>query len=195
MRSSAPATSMRGCTLPTCGTSTFTSLTTGCLTVSVSSCVAPFENSTLTRRYYSTQRQVSRVTYGRLCEQARKRTSSRRLASANLRRRSRACFLSLAKRFLRLGVRSLPPYEKSWQFDGWKTPSGWRRLNRNFCAPKRKYLETRRRSPSLRLEAQEAISRANGCRCFQKKCAASDVRTPRSAIEHERHLVREKPGL
>src|SRR5262245_10520218 len=115
--------------------------------------------------------------------QARKGISSSRSASANLRRRSRACFLSRAKRILRLGVQCSPPYEKSWQFDGWKTPGRWRRLNRKFCAPKRKYLGTRRRLSSLRLEAQEAISRANGCRCFQKKCAPSDVRTPREAIE------------
>jgi DNA-binding response OmpR family regulator len=40
------------------------------------------------------------------------------------------------------------------------------RLKRNISAPKRKYLETGRRLPFLRPEAQGASSRANGRRCY-----------------------------
>ena len=48
------------------------------------SCVAPFENSTHTRRYCSTPPLPMRALYERLCARARKRASSNRSFSANL---------------------------------------------------------------------------------------------------------------
>src|SRR5215475_8952635 len=184
---------MRGRALPTFGTSTFTSWTTGCLTVPESGCAASFAGSTRTRRYCSAQPQLTRVTYGRLCAQGRKSTSSSLSSPTRLSRRSRACFLPHTKRFLRLGWRRLPPYERSWPFDRLKTPNGWRKPNRNVCAQKRKCLGPWRRLPSSRLGAPGAISLGNGRRCFQKKCAPP-VRLPlRASIEHEHLVLRQNP--
>src|SRR5215813_10038443 len=108
---------MRGVALPTFGTSTFTSWTIGYLTGTGQSCAASFASSTRTRRYCSAQPQLTRVTYGRLCAQARKSISSSRSFPTHLGRRSRACFLQHTKRLLKLGGRRLPPYERSWPFD------------------------------------------------------------------------------
>src|SRR5262249_50939697 len=121
---------MKGRALPTIGTSTFTSWTTGCLTVPESGCAVPFATSTRTRRYCSAQPQLPRVTYGRLCAQGRKSTSSSLSSPTRLSRRSRACFLPHTKRLLKLGGRRFPPYAGGLAFDKVETANGLREQHR-----------------------------------------------------------------
>src|SRR5262249_18234809 len=103
IRSSALATSTKGCERPVADTSTFTFWTIGCLAGQGASCAASSVNSTRTHRYCSAQPQPTNMTSKKPCEQARKITLSTRSLPTNLGERLRSLFLPQVKRLLKLG--------------------------------------------------------------------------------------------